>query len=31
MIHGFLNMPAVLDDGREATMRAARSIKSALN
>ena len=31
MIHGFLNMPAVLDDGREATTRAARSIKSALN
>ena len=30
MIHGFLNMPAVLDDGREATTRAAQSIKSAL-
>ena len=31
MIHGFLNMPAVLDDGRDATTQAARSIKSALN
>lgn len=31
MIHGFLNMPAVLDDGREATARVARTISGALN
>ena len=31
MIHGFLNMPAVLDDGREATARVARAISGALN
>ena len=30
MIHGFLNMPAVLDDGRHATSLAAAAIKSAL-
>lgn len=30
MIHGFLNMPAVLDDGRHATSRAAAAIKGAL-
>ena len=31
MIHGFLNMPAVLDDGREAVERVARAIEGALN
>ena len=31
MIHGFLNMPAVLDDGREAVARVARAIEGALN
>ncbi len=31
MIHGFLNMPAVLDDGREAAARVARAIGGALN
>lgn len=31
MIHGFLNMPAVLDDGREATARVADAISDALN
>lgn len=30
MIHGFLNMPAILDDGREATERTAEAIKRAL-
>ena len=30
MIHGFLNMPAVLDDGRAATTRVAVAIKEAL-
>lgn len=30
MIHGFLNMPAVLDDGREATTRTAEVIGRAL-
>ncbi|MBH64174.1 MAG: acetyl hydrolase [Alphaproteobacteria bacterium] len=30
MIHGFLNMPALLDDGRTATTQAAKAIKAAL-
>ena len=30
MIHGFLNMPVLLDDGREATARTAEAIKRAL-
>tara|TARA_Y100001960_G_scaffold293198_1_gene336016 strand:+ start:3747 stop:4691 length:945 start_codon:yes stop_codon:yes gene_type:complete len=30
MIHGFLNMPAILDDGRAATTHVAAAIKAAI-